>query len=326
MLRNIMVVLLAMVCIGTAHADEVADVWKVHERVAEMVFVKFVPDALVINIMNRALEGTYIETHHMNAMAREEVFYSQLKEVYPKYNDYNDAWYFAQNPEQADERVNKKVLFPLKGIRDMIMDKALDYLSDPDRLWDFYLMKKTIIIEDLKNRDLNEVFGWLSKATSALVMSSDPKFIVLHGKMLVLENEMDVASDVVERLHAAYLKAADDLVFGLDDEDEFKGEVMDRSLSTYWPSGQREPIRIVIPIERRELFNAYSTAEEEFDAVVKVTNELSRKKQSLYSEIVKITPDYHASFWAKRRYEQNGQKLVNKWIEIAMDIRKTFQP
>lgn len=159
-------------------------------------FAALVPDSVVRSSIQEILENRYLQNSFGgNTVARHEVFENELCEpfgdkcwdaLYAAYS--GGEWYFQNNgiPVEADEPLNKA--------RKLIMDKARNYLKDPQNLLTFYQSKKTIIDEELRKfadtpEKIKQLEKWLKGAEEGIQAFDDPKFQKAYAEYLAKEKE-----------------------------------------------------------------------------------------------------------------------------------------
>lgn len=200
--------------------DMLSGISGVTAKLEAKTFAALVPDSIVRKSIHEFLGHHRQDTWAANTIARHNVFESELCAPFGSkcwdalYAAYSGGEWFFKNygiPVEADE--------PLDQARKVILDKARDYLKDPQRLLAFYQSKKEVIVDELRkaaqtDEEKAQLESWLKGVEEGLRAFDDPKFKEAYAAYLATEkasHETAFEDPTSSKKYEAYRKAEEAL-------------------------------------------------------------------------------------------------------------------
>ncbi|MBI2634461.1 hypothetical protein HYW82_02190 [Candidatus Peregrinibacteria bacterium] len=200
--------------------DMLSGIRSVTAKLEAKTFATLVPDSIIRKSIQEFLDHYRQDTWAANTIARHNVFESELcapfgskcwDALYAAYS--GGEWYFKNDgiPVEADE--------PLNQARKIILDKARDYLKDPQKLLTFYQSIKGVIVEELRkaaqtDEEKAQLELWLKGVEEGLKAFDDPKFQKAYATYLAAEktlHETPYEDPTGQQKYKAYRKAEEAL-------------------------------------------------------------------------------------------------------------------
>jgi len=313
----------------------IASVKNAVAQLEQATFNQMVPNKIIAKAFEESrfskAENLYNGTTFwsMNFYARHAVFDEYLRKPFEDENEFYNALYAAYSGGEwyyRDADLPLEIDGPLNKARKLIMNKARNHLKKPTNLWSFYQAKKELIIGLINEKDLsqqNNLLNQLNITKSAFEIFESEEFQFAYKNYIEARKKWWKELIAEDTARKAYNEATNNLIKGIERDDEFYKQVTMRS----WiiSNGRRSKVTVAIPEDRKELYRIFEEKELEFDSADRTSMATCNRIDRARGGMDTLSPNIWSSLFAGRRFSEGGSELIKVYIQITDDLIKTLE-